>query len=116
MFAPRARRRRKPDASPSPKFSPCGRHAATASGDNTVHVWDLCEKTLKLTLGSVPENLTGGGVGTGHRHIVTCVCFSADSMFVASGSYDKTLSIWSVEDGSTLAIMSGHAENGARTK
>jgi len=91
-------------------FSHCGGLAATASGDNTVALWDLILRTRRATLGSVPENLTGGGVGSGHRHIVTCVCFSNDSRHVASGSYDKTLRVWSVEGGSALAIFHGHMQ------
>ena len=49
-----------------------GRLAGTASGDHTAKVWDLESKTCIATLGSRPQNLTGGGIGSGHRHIVTC--------------------------------------------
>jgi WD40 repeat protein len=91
-------------------FSPDGKHAATASGDNTVVVWDLDNASAGVTLGSVPDNLTGGGVGTGHKHIVTSVCFSPDGRFVASGSYDKTLRVWSMPNGTMLAVMTGHMQ------
>jgi WD40 repeat protein len=76
-----------------------------------VRIWDLDHNAKqKMMLGTVPENLTGGGVGSGHKHIVTSVCFSPDGMYVASGSFDKTLRIWSLSDGSTLAILSGHMQ------
>ena len=91
-------------------FSLCGGLAATASGDNSVALWDIERGTRQATLGSVPENITGGGVGSGHTHIVTCVCFSNDSRHVASGSYDKTLRVWSVEGGSAFAIFHGHMQ------
>ena len=51
-----------------------GKYAGTASGDHTAKIWDLRAKTLVCTLGSTPKNLTGGGIGTGHLHIVTCNC------------------------------------------
>jgi len=91
-------------------FSADGRFVATASGDNTAKIWNLELGRHHLTLGSVPENLTGGGVGSGHKHIVTSVSFAPDGRLLASGSYDKTLRIWSLLDGSTLAIMSGHMQ------
>ena len=91
-------------------FSPDGRHAATASGDNTLAVWDLRSASKRLDLGTVPENLTGGGVGAGHRHIVTSVAFSPDGGFVVSASHDKTLRVWSMQDGSALATFIGHMQ------
>jgi WD40 repeat protein len=49
-----------------------GRYAGTASGDHTAKIWDLQSQKCITTLGSKPQNLTGGGIGNGHRHIVTC--------------------------------------------
>ena len=91
-------------------FSPDGKLAATSSGDHTCMVWDLERRVRMATLGSVPENLTGGGVGSGHKHILTSVSISPDGAFVATASYDKTLRVWSLPEGEPLAIMSGHMQ------
>jgi WD40 repeat protein len=63
-------------------FSPCGRLAASASGD-TVIVFD-------------PE--TGRVVRTlrGHTGRVTALAFSANGKRLASGSSDSTVLIWDV--------------------
>jgi len=91
-------------------FSPDGTLAASASGDHTCVIWDVERRVRRATLGSVPENLTGGGVGSGHKHIVTSVSISPDGAFVATGSYDKTLRVWSLPDGEPLAVMNGHMQ------
>jgi WD40 repeat protein len=52
-----------------------GKYAATASGDHTGKIWDLQSRKCLSTLGSMPQNLTGGGIGSGHHHIVTCENF-----------------------------------------
>jgi WD40 repeat protein len=48
-----------------------GKYAASASGDHTAKIWNLETKQCISTLGSKPQNLTGGGIGKGHQHIVT---------------------------------------------
>ncbi|CAJ0578699.1 unnamed protein product, partial [Mesorhabditis spiculigera] len=45
---------------------------------------------------------------TGHIKPVSCVKFSHDGKFLASCSPDKTLRIWSVEDGQLLSTITGH--------
>ena len=47
------------------------KYAASASGDHTAKIWNLETKQCVSTLGSKPQNLTGGGIGNGHQHIVT---------------------------------------------
>ncbi|KAK4905582.1 hypothetical protein LTR49_025151 [Elasticomyces elasticus] len=62
-------------------FSADSSRLASASGDNTVKIWDAssgqCLRTLK-----------------GHSNGVSLVVFSADSSRLASASYDKTVKIW----------------------
>jgi WD40 repeat protein len=33
----------------------------------------------------------------GHSHYITSIAFSPDGKYLASGSYDKTVKLWSVE-------------------
>ena len=111
-----------------------GSCAGTASGDHTAKIWDLGRGQHRSDLGSEPKNLTGGGVGTGHLHIVTGIDLSPDGCFAATVSYDKCLRIWAVcfqsfskfqvllrqfsdaiihmqvNDGDPLAVLQGHMQ------
>jgi len=43
----------------------------------------------------------------GHNGTVTAICGLGDEM-VVSGSFDKTIKIWSIQNGSCLQTLSGH--------
>ena len=44
---------------------------------------------------------------TGHRNMVKCVAFSADSKFDVSGSADKSVNIWSTDTGKVVSTLRG---------
>ena len=46
----------------------------------------------------------------GHRYYVTALAWSPDGMFLASGSGDNTIRIWSIETHETLSVLNGHTE------
>lgn len=55
--------------------------------------------------------MTGENIHTliGHNNIVYCLSFNNPyGDRVATGSFDKTAKIWSVEDGSCLKTLWGH--------
>ncbi len=64
-------------------FSPDSQTIATASGDNTVKLWNHKGQEL-LTL-------------TGHRAPVNSVAFSPDGKTLASASSDKTVILWNFD-------------------
>jgi WD40 repeat protein len=67
------------------KFSPDSKILATASGDNTILLWDPT---------------TGKQLGpplTGHRRPVVALAFRPDGKLLASGSEDKSVVLWDVE-------------------
>ncbi|NET36546.1 MAG: hypothetical protein F6K19_31715, partial [Cyanothece sp. SIO1E1] len=77
-------------------FSPDGQHIASASGDDTIKVWDL-NGNLLHTL-------------EGHTKAVVSVDFSPNSPILASASDDETIKLWNTKDGNLLQTLRGHSE------
>jgi hypothetical protein len=73
---------------------------ATSSADKTVRLWDA--------------NLTPGKTLAGLTDYVYAVAFSADGTLVAGGSYDGSVAVWKVSDGST--VKAWNASPGIVTK
>ncbi|MBC1276107.1 TIR domain-containing protein [Nostoc sp. UCD121] len=71
----------------SVSFSPDGEAIATASGDNTVKLWNKQGRLLNTL--------------KGHPDQVLSVSFSPDSQILASASYDGTVKLWK-KDGKEL--------------
>ncbi|KAF9538952.1 hypothetical protein EC957_005988 [Mortierella hygrophila] len=46
----------------------------------------------------------------GHSNSVTSIAFSHDSMYIVSGSYDKTARIWNVQTGEGGHTLGGHTD------
>ena len=47
----------------------------------------------------------------GHSDGVLSVAFSPDGKYIASGSWDKTIKLWNVSDGSLLRTLKGHTNS-----
>ena len=50
---------------------------------------------------------------TDPKHSVTSVCFNVDGNMLVSGSYDKTLKVWSVGSSGTFecqSTLAGHSD------
>lgn len=62
-----------------------------------INIWLRATKEIIITL-------------TGHSKEISCIAFSPDSMYIASGSADKTIQIWSIHSGKVLMTLRGHNE------
>ncbi len=78
-------------------FSPNGKCVASASGDQTVKVWNLATGELLQTL-------------VGHQGPVGVVTFSSDGQYLISGSWDQSLRVWHLESGYCQAVLVGHTD------
>src|SRR6266480_52695 len=76
-------------------FSHDSARLASASGDNTVKIWDASSGECLQTL-------------EGHRGWVSSVAFSHDSARLASASGDNTVKIWDASSGECLQTLEGH--------
>jgi tetratricopeptide (TPR) repeat protein len=75
----------------SVSFSPDGKTIASASGDNTIKLWNVEDGTERRTL-------------TGHQEEVLSVSFSPDGQTIASASRDGTLKLWNWDLDRLMAI------------
>lgn len=73
----------------------------------------LTQLLNKIELLSQPVSLVGNNpkVISGHTHFVWNVAFSPDSRLLASGSWDRTIRLWSTETGELLDLFVGHENN-----
>jgi len=85
------------------KWSPTGQGSAnpganlvlaSASFDSTVRIWDPVTGQCRHVLSK-------------HSDPVYSVAFSSDGQYLASGSFDRCLHIWSVKDGSLVKTYRG---------
>ncbi|HLJ92290.1 MAG TPA: protein kinase, partial [Gemmataceae bacterium] len=75
-------------------FRPDGQQLATASGDQTVRLWNVLTKNEECRMK--------------HGGAVTGVAYSPDGNNLASSCADGQLRLWSVADGQLLRTFSGH--------
>ncbi|HEX9112548.1 MAG TPA: hypothetical protein VF845_13795 [Terriglobales bacterium] len=72
-------------------ITPNGHLAVSASGDQTLRVWDLENGQTLRTL-------------EGHKDRVSAAAVTPDGLRAVSGSYDRTLRLWDLENGQTGVI------------
>ena len=78
-------------------FAPDGALVASASGDNTLKLWDAVSGQLVRTF-------------EGHSQEVVSVAFSPDGVRLLSGSYDATIKLWDAATGQLVRTFVGHSD------
>ncbi|MEH2192755.1 MAG: NB-ARC domain-containing protein [Nostoc sp.] len=77
---------------------------ASAHEDQTIKLWDVnLNAPQQLKLGLQPFRVLYG-----HSNRVFCVAFSPNGQFLASGSADRTIKLWSPYTGQCLKTLYGH--------
>ncbi|KAA8499149.1 Notchless protein-like [Porphyridium purpureum] len=68
----------------------------SGSDDFTLHLWEPMSSSKPLAR------------MTGHQQLVNSVAFSADGIFIASGSFDKSVRLWLAHNGKFVATLRAH--------
>ncbi|KAF9909800.1 hypothetical protein EC991_007971 [Linnemannia zychae] len=75
--------------------SPVSLELAKVGRDYTVEVGDIFTGESRLVL-------------SGHDDTITCICYSSDGTWIATGSDDRTVRTWSAVSGDTLHVLNRH--------
>src|SRR5947209_609944 len=86
-----------PDAVRGIAWSPDSQRIASASNDQTIHVWDVVTGDHLFTY-------------TGHTDAVRAVAWSPNGKHIASASDDHTVQVWDASTGNSLFTYTGHAK------
>ncbi len=90
-----------PDRIRSLSFSPDGKLLASGDDNNTVKLWSMEGKLIK--------------VFEGHTDNIWSVRFSPNGNILASASDDGTVKLWNVKDGSLIKTISAHPNTWVRS-
>eukprot|EP00339_Tiarina_fusa_P026981 CAMPEP_0117036244 /NCGR_PEP_ID=MMETSP0472-20121206/25685_1 /TAXON_ID=693140 ORGANISM="Tiarina fusus, Strain LIS" /NCGR_SAMPLE_ID=MMETSP0472 /ASSEMBLY_ACC=CAM_ASM_000603 /LENGTH=342 /DNA_ID=CAMNT_0004745941 /DNA_START=18 /DNA_END=1046 /DNA_ORIENTATION=- len=75
----------------------------SASRDKTVIVWEVVDEAERYAF---PKRSLRG-----HTHFVQSVCLTIDSAYALTGSWDGTLRLWDLEDGTSRQTFVGHTKD-----
>jgi hypothetical protein len=79
-------------------WTPDGKQIASSSLDRSIKLWDAGTGNVVREFKAYKEKESEKG----HRDSVLCVAFSPDGKLLASGSYDGSMKVWNVADGTVL--------------
>lgn len=83
--------------SPAWAYSPDGANIVSASGDNTLKIWDARSGRVLLSM-------------EGHTDKIWACGYSPDGSTVLSASEDKTLKMWDARSGHAILTLAGHTD------
>ena len=74
------------------------KYIVSASGDNTIIIWNVSEKTQETVLQE-------------HTSSVKCVAVTSDNKYIISGSYDKTIRVWNLLKKRQETVLRGYSSS-----
>ena len=77
----------------------------TGSQDRTIKRWDTAKLTTKTSKPHSPKAIF---TRKAHEKDINAIDVNSQSTLFASASQDRTVKIWSIEDGSVVGILRGH--------
>ena len=92
-------------------LSPNDRLLASGSQDKLVKVFEVSYSATSKTGGQAVGSVNLVGTCKGHKRGVWSVKFSKTDRVLATGSGDKTVKIWSLDDFSCLKTFEGHSNS-----
>jgi WD40 repeat protein len=96
-------------------YSPDGRHIAAAGRGSTLQVWDAATGEELLSIPEhpeIPKGLVPVVSGpNGSRTMSNGLAYSVDGRRIASGSSERTVTVWDAATGQELLTLRGHTKS-----
>jgi sugar phosphate isomerase/epimerase len=94
---------------------PIGLQGFGVPGDRRANLAESLAAWHKLSRAAATQGSKGAAIQPeaslhGHKHTISCLAFSPDGRWLASGSKDTFVRQWDLKDGKAAAVLDGHVD------